>query len=193
MRNEVLRRVLKALAWLLAVLLLAPVIAFAAYDLIEFQPHRAEIQRLIDEAAPAEKSPPAVLRQVVHAAHPDATSSLSGSAVRLLRVRLDFASDTRTLHRQMKETLWWALVTLHCSEQEQSTLYLSLSYMGNDTYGFSKAAPALVGVPLADVSLEQAARLVAVTRAPSSYLRNPERWARASEVLLARAKALPPQ
>jgi len=60
--------------------------------------------------------------------------------------------------------------------------------MGNNVQGFSKASTAVVGTPLSAVSVEQAARLVTVGKAPSLYLNNPERLTRQSEALAQRAK-----
>ena len=88
----------------------------------------------------------------------------------------------------MTGALWGGLVKLHLSESEQTTLFLALSPMGHNVQGFSKASTAVVGVPLSAVSLEQAARLVTVGKAPSIYLNNPERLARHSEALAQRAK-----
>jgi membrane peptidoglycan carboxypeptidase len=60
--------------------------------------------------------------------------------------------------------------------------------MGNSVRGFSKASTVVVGVPLSTVTLEQAARLVTVGRAPTLYLNDSERLMQQSEALAQRAK-----
>ena len=62
----------------------------------------------------------------------------------------------------MHGVLWWALVALHLSDQEQNTLFLSLAPMGVKERGFSAASRAMFGVPLSALSIEQAATLAAI-------------------------------
>jgi membrane carboxypeptidase/penicillin-binding protein len=71
--------------------------------------------------------------------------------------------------------LWWGLVAIHMSEEEQVTLIASRSYMGNHRYGLSVESRARFGRPLNELSLEEMATLVAIISAPSLYLLSPER------------------
>ena len=87
--------------------------------------------------------------------------------------------------------LWWLLAEVHLSEAQRTTLFLSLSYMGNNQRGFERASPNIVGVPLAEVSVDQAATLVTVGKSPAIYLGDRERLAQSSRRLAERSKTKP--
>jgi membrane peptidoglycan carboxypeptidase len=87
---------------------------------------------------------------------------------------------------------WWLCTSLHLSEQEQLTVYLSLAPMGNGIEGFSNASTTIVGVPLGEVTPEQAATLLAVSKSPAN-LEQPNRLARQAAALLQRARGEPSQ
>jgi hypothetical protein len=181
-----MRRTLKLLLWLILALLAAPFVAFAAYDLIAFQPRMPDIRRLLAQAAPEEKAPPDSIRKVLRVLYPEHFSSL---VARLLLQELNAVpTGSGMLRWHLTGATWWALVELHLSEPEQTTLFLTLSPMGNDIKGFAKVSTAVVGVPLSAVSREQAARLVTVGKAPSIYLSDPERLTHHSNALAQRAK-----
>jgi len=181
-----MRRALKILLWPVLALVLAPFVAFAAYDVVVFQPRVSDIRGLLAAAAPAEKSPPDSIRRVLRASYSDHFGS---HVARLLMQELNAEpAGGGMLWWHLSGALWGGLVKLHLSESEQITLFLALSYMGGDVKGFSKASTALVGVPLGAVSVDQAARLVTVGKAPAIYLKSPERLRRQSEALAQRAK-----
>jgi hypothetical protein len=181
-----MRRTLRLLRWLILALLAAPFVAFAAYDLIAFQPRMPDIRRLLAQAAPEENAPPESIRKVVRVSYPEHFSS---HVARLLLQELNAVpTEGGMLCWHLAGIAWWALVGLHLSEPEQITLFLALSPMGNNMKGFAKASTAVVGVPLSAVSLEQAAHLVTIGKAPSYYLSNPEQLARHSQALVQRAK-----
>ena len=181
-----MQRALMIVLWLIFALLAAPFVAFAAYDLTTFQPRIPDIGRLLAEAAPEEKAPPDSIRRVLRASYPE---HFSGLVAKLLLHELNAVpTDGNMLRWHLTGAAWWALVQLHLTEAEQMTLFLALSPMGNNTKGFAEVSTAVVGVPLNAVSLEQAARLVTIGKAPSLYLSNPERLARHSEALALRAK-----
>jgi Transglycosylase len=181
-----MRRLLTIAAWLLAALLAAPFVALAAFDIAVFQPRMPEIRSFLAQAAPEERSPPPSLLRVVRASHPH---HFSGQVARLLVQKLNaYPTEGGMLRWHATGGAWWTMVALHLSEQEQVTLFLALSFMRNGVSGFANAAPKLVGTPLDSVSLEQAARLVVIAKAPTHFLDNPERLARLSAELAARAR-----
>jgi hypothetical protein len=181
-----MRRGPKILLWLIPALIAAPIVWFGAYDVVAFQPRTAEIRRLVAAAAPEEKSPPASIRRVLRVSYPN---QLSSHVARLLLEELDAEPIGRSmLWWHTRRAVWTGLVDLHLSMSDQTTLFLTLSPMGNNVRGFSKASTAVVGVPLSTVSVEQAARLVTVGKAPSMYLNNPERLTQQSEALAQRVK-----
>lgn len=159
--------------------LVALALALALYDLIVFQPRVSDIRALVSRASMDERSPPDTVRRVVRAAHPSLAKPLS----RLLVQELALGSES-TLQRQVQEGLWWALLALHVSDPDQLTLFLALAPMGGVERGFAQAAPDITGVPLSDVTLAQAARLVTIARSPAGFRDSPERLSRASKALL---------
>ena len=69
-------------------------------------------------------------------------------------------------------------------EDEQVTILASRSYMGNHRYGLSTESLARFGKPLAKLNQEEKATLVALTHAPSIYLKSPKRLEKRKKWLL---------
>ena len=181
-------RLPKALAWLVASLVAAPLLAFGAYDAFVFQPRVPEIRSLVAKATTDEKFPPNQLQQVIRVAFHE--QGLSSYVARLLIRELKaIPAQGGNLRWHLESSVWWALTQIHLSEDERTTLYLELSNMGNAGQGFSAASVAIVGTPLSAVALEQAATLVTVAKGPTYYLGSPERLARQSALLVQRAKS----
>lgn len=182
-------RLRQRILYALAALVGAPLLALASYDLFVFQPYRPDIDKLIARASSAERTPPEPLRRVLRVSYED---RLAGHVAKQLLVELGAASPSETkLGWHATNGLWWLLSKVHLSEAQRTTLFLSLSYMGNDQRGFERASPGIVGVPLAEVSVEQAARLVTVGKSPQIYLANRHRLAQSAGRLAERAKNAP--
>lgn len=160
-----------------------PFAILAAYDLAVFQPRYPAIRHLIETAAPDERTPSPQVSRAIHALP---SLNLSAYVSRLLLQKFDFPKSESPIRWHLSGALWWALVALHLSENEQLTLLLSLSYMGNSTSGFSAAAQAIFHAPLNSLTLEQAAKLAVISKAPSAYLESPERLARVHAALMSR-------
>lgn len=171
----------KRALWLTFGVALIPVVAIAGYDLLVFQPCMPEIRKLLANAKPEEKQAPQTILRVLQV---DPGVELHWHVSRLLLSTIQPQTGRSNGHGH--RFMFGVLVALHLSPAEQATVFLSLSYMGQEVHGFAAAAPRLVGVPLGSVSLEQAARLVAVAWAPSI---SPERQARRAEVLVRRVQA----
>jgi hypothetical protein len=179
-----MQRTTRFALWSLLVIAALPVAVFGCYDLVAFQPRVTEIKRLLAQATPEERTPPATVARVVQVAH---DQRLGVHVARLLLHELDATPLSGGMARwHLTHLAWWALVELHLSQSEQTTLYLSRSSMGHGTRGFSAASIALFSGPLHSLSLEQAATLAVVSRSPSAYAGNPERLARHRQLVLQR-------
>jgi hypothetical protein len=179
-------RIGSAIARVLATLIAVPVLAFASYDAAVFWPRMDEIQSIIDAAAPAERQPPLNLRRALAAAPRDYDSEVA----RVLLVELKIPSALRSgIGWHATSALWLAGVKLHLSKDERMSLFLTLSYMGHRTFGFADASVRVAGTPLENVSLEQAARLVAYSHSPSASEASEEQLARHTQFLLSRMRA----
>lgn len=184
-RRRLRQRILGAIAVLFAL----PLSALAAYDLIVFQPCRPDIDKLLARAALAEKAPPESLSTVLHARH---AGGLAAQVARQLLIELHpEASIDNRLSWQVTSALWWLFAEVHLSQAQQRTLFLSLAAMGHGERGFERAAPGLVGVPLAAVSVDQAAVLVTVAQSPGHYREDRDALARSAARLAEQVKRLP--
>lgn len=183
------RRLRQRILGTIAVLVALPLTALAAYDLIVFQPCRPDIDKLLARAAPAEKTPPESLSTVLHARH---EGGLAAQVARQLLVELNpEASSGGRLSWQVTRALWWLFTEIHLSKAHQRTLFLSLAAMGHGERGFERASQSLLGVPLAAVSVDQAAMLVTVAQSPGHYREDRDALARSAARLAERVKRLP--
>lgn len=168
-----MRRIVRVVIFMLATLLALPLIGYGVYDLVVFQSRRDAIELLLSAAAPDERAPSPTLKRLIQISTHNRTAVLSA---RILIQDLKVQSVAHgMLGWHTTNVLWRGLVTLHMSQEEQVTLIVSRSYMGNNRYGFSDEAKARFGRPLTELSLEELATLVVFSSAPSLYLSSPER------------------
>jgi hypothetical protein len=174
----------KALLAVLAAVVALPLIGYAVYDITRFQPHRDAINAVLGHAAPQDRSPPAEVVRMLDASEKHGPSVY---AARLLIRELDVASEqTSMLAWHLNNTLWWSLVKLHLSEQDQRTVILALAPTGEGRKGFTSTALALYDRQPADLSLAEVATVVALIRQPTAQ---GERLVRIRDILLARYEA----
>lgn len=153
----------------------------AAFDVLAVLPAVSRIEAAVVNAKSDESSPPSSVVEMLDRAY--------GSRLKYLVVRQVIASQSEgqrvgTFRRQLTEWCVSLLLPLHVSHQEMQTAFLSQSYMGPEVTGFSAASERYFGSPLQRLSLEQAAKLVAIAHAPSIYLVSPERLERRAKLLL---------
>jgi hypothetical protein len=178
-----MNRLLKVPLIAAASAVLASSAGFVAYDLAVFQSRRAQIGVLLSQASNDERFASPRLLALVRAD----TGDPSGQAARILVTDLPVTPiGAGQMGRHLTGVLWRALVALHLSEQEQVALIASRSSMGQGQVGYSAAAHHYFGKPLAQLSLEETASLVAIAWAPGAYLHAPDRQARRRELLLRR-------
>lgn len=168
-----MRRAVRMATFILVFLLVLPFIGFGVYDLVAFQSRREAIDQILSTAAPGESTPsPTLMRLIQISAH----NRTAAFTARILIQDMKVPSTTHgMLGWHTTNALWWGLVAIHMSEEEQVTLIASRSYMGNHRYGLSVESRARFGRPLNELSLEEMATLVAISSAPSLYLSSPER------------------
>ena len=88
-----------------------------------------------------------------------------------------FLSSERTFTRKFNEALLAFKIEHTLSKDQILELYINQIYLGQRAYGFSAAAQAYYGKPLANLSVAEMAMLAGLPKAPSSYnpVVNPER------------------
>ena len=97
-----------------------------------------------------------------------------GSTLTQQLVKYSLLSNDRTLERKRREA-WLALsLELRLSKDEILERYLSSAYFGQGCYGLRAAAKRYFDVPVSELSIPQAAYLVALLKAPTALNRDPE-------------------
>ena len=146
-------------------LALALLLAFLHYDITEFQSRRVDIAMIVASAHPDERNPPVALRRLLLAEH---SGDLSLAVARLLMVKLDVPEAWRRGWRwQTHNVLWWLLVRLHLSRDDQLAIFCSTPYLGRRVVGFEAAAQHYFRAPLSSLDENQLADLVRVAHAPA--------------------------
>lgn len=181
-----MRKALRLSILVLALTLATPVVAYAVYDFTHFQPQHARIAALINGAAPQEKEPHSQVAELLRVSLANDTAVY---ASRLLIGELGILPERHSMTQwHLHGMLWWSLVSLHLSESERVTLILALAPTGRDRRGVAKTAEVLYGVPLSELSLEQAATIIALTKVPG-YADKPESLERIKQNLLRKYQA----
>lgn len=173
----------------LAGLVVGGALAVWAFDLWVVRPQVARIQRVLVEAAPSEREPPAALRDMLHRAYGDRIGGLLARNATFDAMRN--GERMHPLRRMFTEAGIAKLLPHHLSDSQLESAYLASAYMGEGIHGFSAASERHLGIALARVDQRQAARLVALSFAPASYLHSPRRLEQRVQVLLSGARADP--
>ena len=163
-----MKRPLRLLAGSIAILLLTPVLAIAAYWAAVFLPRLDDIEAVLAAADPLDRHPPRRIRDYLVVAHADGPS-IAHSASRQLTPRL--LPRTSNLKRIGREIAWSGFLSLHFSNVELMGLYSSLAYNG-EGQGLNALSLRLFAKPLDALSNEEAATVVAYTWAPQVYGRS---------------------
>ena len=103
-----------------------------------------------------------------------------GSTLTQQLVRQSFLTPDKTIRRKLTEVLVATRLERQFTKAEILTLYLNKVYFGDGLYGVEAASLGYFGKHAADISLEEAALLAGLVKAPSTY---------APTVSLERAKA----
>jgi transglycosylase-like protein len=186
-----LRIFLWTLGGLLATVILVPIVGFAAFDLLYFQPQRPQISQLIASATDEERNPPETILRLVRVD--------SGDRIALAAYWVMVGDPTNPTNIQpmsvdvwhMRGLLWWTCVWLHLSEREQIALIVSRANMGRGMRGYSAASQALFNRPLALLSLEEAATLMVIPRCPNCFHDKRKNWAKRRDWLLSKLQPVP--
>jgi penicillin-binding protein 1A len=79
-----------------------------------------------------------------------------------------FLSNEQTLKRKVYEVLLSFKLERQLSKDQIFELYLNQIYLGERAYGFASACQTYFGIPLSKVSIEQAAMLAGIPKAPAA-------------------------
>jgi hypothetical protein len=155
----------------ITLLIASLVVGFIVWDVLYFQPQRPQIAQLIASATEEERDPPETIVRLVRV---DTGGRIALRAYWVLvrdPTNPTKKEDVSNFRWQTRGLLWWMCMRLHLSEREQITLIASRSYMGRDMTGYSAASQAIFNRPLASLSLEEAATLVAIPGCPNCFHR----------------------
>jgi hypothetical protein len=149
------------------------------YAFFVFRPQLPAVHQLLQQAAPAERTPSPRLRQLLHLS---LDGAVAPQAARLVLQRL--YPGERSGHG--RHALWTWLLAQNLSAQDMDALYCALAYNGAD-HGLERLAWRRFGRSLRDLDDTQAATVLLVLDAPTLYARRPERLQRLRAQLLRRA------
>ncbi|AWV07364.1 transglycosylase domain-containing protein [Marilutibacter maris] len=160
-----MKRFLRRLGLIAIVLVGTPVVAVLVYDVVAIVPHLDRIEAVLAAADPEDASPPGLIRRMIDAE----TGGPEAQVARMLAHRL--RPDDRSGWRHLHELMLSRLLPLHLDRSRIYGLYCTMSYNGRGQ-GLNDFARREFGKPLSALTPMQAATTVAITRAPSSYLRD---------------------
>jgi hypothetical protein len=177
-------KVIGNLAKAAVLLVVIPAVVLFSYDTIAVRPHLAQIEAVLAQADPEDASPPEIIRDLIDAN----AGSPTPHATRLVTSLV--YSDLSQGQEHVRNALWSVLLPVHFDNSQMYGLYSVLSYNGTD-HGLSNFARREYGKSLGQLSAIQAATTVAITRAPTAYLRDPGRLDERANVLLAKSRHAP--
>jgi len=97
-----------------------------------------------------------------------------------------FLSPERSCKRKLREILLAVQIERHFTKAQIFTLYANQIYLGHGVYGFATGAEYYFGKAVKDLTLEEAAMLAALPKAPNNYspIRSPDRALRRRNLVL---------
>lgn len=125
------------------------------------------------------------ISRIISAAYQDLKSRETVQGASTLTMQLArnlFLSSERSYSRKIRELILALEIERHFTKPQIFTLYANQIYLGHGIYGFAAGAEFYFGKNVKDITLEEAALLAALPKAPNNYspIRNPERavWRR---------------
>lgn len=173
LRGTIMRHFGKWIVIFLCSLLLCLIIGVAAFDFLAVQPVLSKIEAYIADAAPSERNPTKVVVEMLRRAYGSRLKYIVTNSV--LREEPSLVEGMSHLQRQFTELGVGFLLRMHLSEPEIATAFLSTAYMGSGVIGFAQASIRYFGMPLEDLSIRQAAQLIAIADAPAAHLLDQQR------------------
>jgi penicillin-binding protein 1A len=97
-----------------------------------------------------------------------------------------FLSPERTYSRKIREVMLAVQIERHFTKPQIFALYANQIYLGHGVYGFATGAQYYFGKAVKDLTLEEAAMLAALPKAPNNYspIRSPERALRRRNLVI---------
>ncbi len=127
-------------------------------------------------------------RMLVAAGHNlrSGAASQGASTLTMQLARNLFLSPERTYSRKFREILLAAQIERRLTKGQIFTLYANQIYLGHGVYGFATGAEYYFGKSVKDITIEEAAMLAALPKAPNNYspIRNPERALRRRNLVI---------
>ena len=129
-----------------------------------------------------------VWRMMIAACHDlrSGANSQGASTLTMQLARNLFLSAERTYTRKVREIMLAVQIERHFTKAQIFTLYANQIYLGHGVYGFATGAEFYFGKSVNDLTLEEAAMLAALPKAPNDYspIRNPQRALRRRNLVI---------
>jgi penicillin-binding protein 1A len=136
-----------------------------------------------------EKHPGFEVWRIVAAAGHDLRSrgNVQGASTLTMQLARNlFLSPERTYSRKVREIMLAVQIERHFTKSQIFTLYANQIYLGHGVYGFATGAEYYFGKPAKDLTLEEAALLAGLPKAPNNYspIRSPEQALRRRNLVI---------
>lgn len=95
-----------------------------------------------------------------------------GSTITQQLVKMSYLSSKRTMERKVEEALLAAWLEMRLSKDEILERYLNSAYFGEGCFGVRAAAKHFFGKPVGEVTVPEAALMVALLRSPTQLINN---------------------
>ena len=177
-----MKKLRRWLIYTLIVLLAAPVISVAAFDILRLQPRLDQINTLVANGESLTQPPTPLIKEMISIAEPNNLYWLV-SRIIVTQSQPKFDSSS-ALKRHTVELLTTHLLELHISESEIITIYSARVFAGDSSYGLSSVSERLFGKSLSDLTAKEAATVAAWPKAPSYFAKNPSRLELRRDVIL---------
>ncbi len=181
-----MKKILKFFAVAVIAVLLTPILILAGYITFVCAPKLDDIFLKIEQSSYENKNTSEVTRSLINAST-DGGYFLKGHVAGQLMNEYRRGNNGVVPHRHFQWVGWYAFSELFFDEDDTFTLFSTLVYNGSG-HGLNELAMRIFYKPLSELTAEQTAEVVAVTRAPSYFLGKRERLESVRDMLIERAQ-----
>jgi hypothetical protein len=176
-----MKKLLKFAVFSLAALVLAAILSLLSYNLLVFQPVRAEVPAILSSANSENRHPPQNVQRFIYAAH-SRSYSVTAFVGRELSERAALPR-AGVIVRIGRWVAWDLFVRMHLTDEEVMGLYASLCFNGEGA-GLNDVSMRLFAKSLSSLNDVEAATVVAFLKAPGMYKRDPSLLQKSRDQLL---------
>jgi hypothetical protein len=177
-----MKRIAKWIFGLVILILLTPIVCFLIYAGTVFLPVKSDIDQIIASAGYEDSNSPENIRSLIRASV-NTDRKPSWVVARLLVPKYRTNDRGYVQNWQLQWAVWTALVDMVYDDGAVYALFCTLIYTG-DGNGLNELSGRMFGKPLSGLTLDEAAQVIAFTRAPNIYKKDIARLQTVKLILL---------